>query len=85
MPWKPRPINPLEKENNALKTVIVCLRTDVRNREGQIHRLELVLRQRSERIDELTGKVDRLRDQNRKLDEENEHLCEMVRLSPDPF
>ena len=80
-----RPINPLEKENNALKTVIVRLRTDVRNREGQIHRLELVLRQRSERIDELTGKVDRLRDQNRKLDEENDRLAEMVRLSPDPF
>jgi chaperonin cofactor prefoldin len=57
----------------------------VRNREGQIHRLELVLRQRSERIDELTGKVARLRDQNRKLDEENDRLAEMVRLSPDPF
>jgi hypothetical protein len=85
MPWKLAVPSPLERENDTLKTIIVCLRADVRNRENQIHRLELVLRQRSERIDELTGKVDRLRDQNRKLDEENEHLCEMVRLSPDPF
>jgi hypothetical protein len=32
MRWKPRLVSPLEIENDALKTTIVCLRTDVRNR-----------------------------------------------------
>jgi hypothetical protein len=48
MPWKLAVPSPLERENDTLKTIIVCLRAD-------------------------------------ELDEENEHLCEMVRLSPDPF
>jgi len=33
-------------------------------------------------IDELNGKIDQLRDQNRRLDAEAERLAEMVRLSP---
>ena len=44
------------------------------------------MRERSERIDELNGKIDQLREQNRRLDAENEHLVKMVRLPPgDPF
>jgi hypothetical protein len=45
-----------------------------------------LMRERIERIDELNGRIAQLRDQNRRLDAENEHLCEMVRLLPgDPF
>jgi hypothetical protein len=33
-------------------------------------------------IDALHGRIDQLRGQNRRLDAENEHLVEMVRLPP---
>ena len=44
--------------------------------------LKLALHQRSNTIDELHGKTDRLREQNKRLDAEAERLAEMVRLSP---
>ena len=44
--------------------------------------LEYLVQQRSERIDELTGKLEQSRDQIRRLDEECEHLADMVRLMP---
>ena len=43
---------------------------------------QLLLREPLTRIDELNGRIEQLRDQNRRLDEENEHLVEMVRLAP---
>jgi hypothetical protein len=33
-------------------------------------------------IDALHGRIDQLREQNKRLDAENEHLVEMVRLPP---
>ena len=44
--------------------------------------LEYLVQQRSERIDELTGKLEQSREQIRRLDEECEHLADMVRLMP---
>jgi hypothetical protein len=42
----------------------------------------MALSTRLERIDELTGTIDRLREQNKRLDRENEHLAEMIRFAP---
>ena len=42
---------------------------------------DLSIRHRSG-LRRLNGKIEQLRNQNRKLDEENEHLVEMVRLPP---
>jgi hypothetical protein len=78
MPWKPKPTSNLQRENDALKTTIVCLRREIENREGAVGRLELLLRERLTRIDELTGTIDRLRAVNRRLDEEAEHLAQLV-------
>jgi hypothetical protein len=41
-----------------------------------------LLHERLTKIDELTGTIDRLREQNRRLDEEAEHLAEMIRFAP---
>jgi hypothetical protein len=82
MPWKSRRLNPIEKENDALKTTIVCLRTELRHKQDFVGRLEYLLHQRSEMIDALHGRIDQLREQNRRLDAENEHSVEMVRLPP---
>ena len=86
MPWPRRRLSldtlKLQRENDGLKTTIVCLRREPENREGAAGRLEVLMRERSARIDELTGTIDRLREQNKRLDQENEHLVEMVRLPP---
>ena len=86
MPWPRRRLGldtlKLQRENDGLKTTIVCLRRELENREGAAGRLEVLMRERSARIDELTGTIDRLREQNKRLDQENEHLVEMVRLPP---
>ena len=49
-------------------------------------RREYLLLERPNRIDELNGQIEPLRDQNRRLDAEAERLAEMVRLPPgNPF
>ena len=68
----------LKKENDGLRTEIVRLRRELENREGAVGRLELLLRERLERIDELNAQVDQLRHQNKKLDEEAEHWAQLV-------
>ena len=40
--------------------------------------LEQALHQRMERIDELIATIDKLREQNKRLDQEAEHLAQMV-------
>ena len=85
MNWKFKPLNEVEKDNAALRTTIVQLRHQLKTKQGHVQRLQVLLCSRLQKIDELTGEVDQLRHQNRRLDAENEHLCEMVRLSPDPL
>ena len=52
------------------------------NKEGYADRLEVLLRARTERMDELANTIATLREQNRRLNEEADHLAEMVRMSP---
>jgi len=80
--WKFRRLNPIEKENAALKTTIVVLRHELTTKEDYAAKLELVLHQRLETIDTLRGTIDQLREQNRRLDEEADRLAEMVRFAP---
>jgi hypothetical protein len=82
MPWKSRRLDPLEKENNQLRTTIVCLRTELRQKQDFVGRLEYLLHQRTEMIDALHGRIEQLKEQNKRLDAEADRLAEMVRLSP---
>ena len=72
----------LLKENAGLRTEIVRLRSELTSKQQYGSRLELLLRERMERIDELTAQVDQLRHQNKKLDAEAEHLAAMLRCAP---
>jgi len=67
------------------KPQIALLNTELKHKQDFVGRLEFLIHQRNEMIDALHGRIDQLREQNKRLDVENEHLCEMVRLSPDPF
>ena len=82
--WRSHPnVSQLERNLDELRTTVIRLRHEVANKTGYVGKLEVLLRERLARIDALNGKIEQLRDQNRRLDEENEHLVEMVRLSPD--
>jgi len=83
--WKVRKAYEVARECETLKTRLACLNTEMQRQRDFVGRLEYLLHQRSEMIDALHGRIDQLREQNKRLDVENEHLCEMVRLSPDPF
>jgi uncharacterized protein (DUF3084 family) len=68
----------LLKENAGLRTEIVRLRSELTSKQQYGSRLELLLRERMERIDELTAQVDQLRHQNKQLDAEAEHLAAII-------
>jgi len=50
MPWPRRRLSldtlKLQRENDGLKTTIVCLRREPENREGAVGRLEVLMRER---------------------------------------
>jgi predicted RNase H-like nuclease (RuvC/YqgF family) len=68
----------LMRENDGLRTTTVCLRREIENKQGAIRRLETLLRERLTRIDELTGKLEQARQQNRKLQQECERLATLT-------
>jgi len=79
--WRSRPdAAALERNVDELRTVMIQLRHELTNKTGYAATLELVLKQRTQTIDDLRGKLDRLRAVNARLDAEAEKLCEMVRL-----
>jgi chromosome segregation ATPase len=82
MPWKPAPVTDLQRQVDALQFKLVRLNRELSDKQQYASRLEYLMRERSKRIDELTGTIDRLREQNRRLDAEADRLCELVRLSP---
>jgi chromosome segregation ATPase len=73
----------LQKENDGLRTEIVKLRHELTNKQGYAERLEVLLRERMERIDELTATIDQLRERNKRLEAEAEHLA-AIRLADHP-
>ena len=73
MPWPKRPnidVLTLQREIDALRTTILCLKREIENKAGHVQRLEALLCSRLQKIDELTAQVDQLRQQNRRLDTE---------------
>ena len=78
MSWKARPLAPIERENDQLRMTICGLQRELETKQGTVGRLEVLLRERLTRIDALTAQVDQLRHQNKKLDQEAEHLAQMV-------
>ena len=84
MPWPPRGSSidklKLKREVDGLKTTICCLKRELENKQGAVGRLELLLHERLDKIDQLNATIDRLRDQNRRLDEEAERLVEIIKF-----
>ena len=84
MPWNRRRARlneiQLQRTNGALSTQLMQLREQLRNKESYAAGLEILLRQRNERIDQLTAQVDQLRQHSRQADEKAEHMAMFVGL-----
>jgi hypothetical protein len=75
-------LNLLQKENDGLRTEIIKLRHELTNKQGYAERLEILLRERMERIDEHTATIDQLRERNKRLEAEAEHLAKIAANRP---
>jgi phosphoserine phosphatase len=69
----------LRRECDTLKTTIYCSRRQLENKQGYAARLELVLRLRTQTVDELNAKLEAARAANHRLEDECEHLVKIVR------
>jgi hypothetical protein len=76
-----RQVVPLQRQCEALKTENVCLHTKLQHQQDFVGKLKFLLTERLNKIDQLNATIDRLREQNRRLDVEAERYAEMVRLS----
>jgi hypothetical protein len=70
----------LSRENSSLRTTICCLRREIENKQGAVHRLEILLCSRLQTIDQLHSAIEQLRERNQKLDAEAERLVEMIKF-----
>jgi len=72
---------PVVRRGEILGAQLTRLQHELSRKQDYANRLEVLLRSRTKRIDELANAVATLRDQNRRLDQECERLVDMVRLS----
>jgi regulator of replication initiation timing len=82
MPWKPAATSDLQRENDGPRSEIVKLRHELATKRNQLRALELALRERLQKVDELNATIDRLRAANKRLDQEAEHLAQMIAAPP---
>jgi septal ring factor EnvC (AmiA/AmiB activator) len=71
MPWERRPTIDavaLKRKNDELAFQLLRVREQLQNKERYAIGLEVLLRERLGRIDELNGKLEQLREQNRRLE-----------------
>jgi hypothetical protein len=81
--WRASPaVEQLEETVEQLRADNVRLRHDLTNKAGYAAKLELVLHQRMERIDQLQAAIDLLRQRNQHLDLEN-HCLTALLAAPD--
>ena len=83
MPWKPAALTDLERQNHTLAIKLLKANTELRSKTLYAKRLEYLLHERSERIDQLTGVIDQLRSANQKLNLEN-HCLTALLTAPAP-
>ena len=65
MNWTRRRLTPIERDNDRLRVELIQLRRELENKQGAVGRLEVLLRERLTKIDQLNATIDRLREQNR--------------------
>jgi hypothetical protein len=82
MPWPPRRSSShelqLQRECEVLQLKLLKANSALALKTQYASRLETLLHERLNKIDELTAQVDQLRHQNKKLDAEAGHLAAII-------
>jgi hypothetical protein len=81
MPWKPRPTTELQRQLDAAQLKLLRANAELEHKTQIVNRLETLVAERNETVDQLHQRIDQLRAANARLDAEAERLCEMVKLS----
>jgi hypothetical protein len=77
--WRSRPdAAKLERNIEELRMAVIRLKHDLTQKSGYAATLELVLRQRTETIDQLNARLEQSREQCRRLDQECENYFRML-------
>jgi hypothetical protein len=82
MPWKPRAPTDLQRQLDATQLKLLRANAELEHKTQCVQRLEILVAERNACIDALHGRIERLREQNRRLDEEADRLAEMIRFAP---
>jgi hypothetical protein len=86
MPWPPRRSSraelELQREVTTLGLKFLKANSELRTKTIYCQRLEFLLHQRTETIDELYGRLEQARAANQKLEQECEHLADMICIMP---
>ena len=82
MPWKPASPSDLQRQVDTLAMRLLKANSELHLKTQYAQRLEYLLHERSERIDELTGRIDQLRERNKRLEAEAEHLAKIAADRP---
>ena len=72
----------MQREVTTLQLKLLKVNSALALKTVYAQRLEFLVQQRSQRIDELNGKLEQSREQIRRLDQECEHLVQVVRFTP---
>ena len=72
----------LAQQADELARQLRCTREQLEKKKRHVIGLEIALNVRGETITDLHGKIEQLREQNRRLDQEAERLADMVRFAP---
>jgi hypothetical protein len=72
----------LQRECEVLQLKLLKANSELRTKTVYAQRLEFLVRARNERVDELSAKLEQSRAHIKKLDQECEHLADMIRIMP---
>jgi hypothetical protein len=82
MPWKQHSVSDWERKVHELQMKLLAANSALRLKTIYAERLEILLRQRNERVDELNAKLEHAYFIHRRLEREAEHLSRIIATAP---
>ena len=78
MPWKPATTTDLERKIHTLQVKLLQNNSALKLKTDYCERLEFLLRQRNQRVDQLFARLEQAQTANRRLEAECEHLAGLI-------
>ena len=82
MPWKPKPVTDLQRQLDAALLKLLKANAELEHKNQCVSRLEILVAERNACIDQLNGWLEAARTANQRLEQECEHLADMIRIMP---